>query len=204
VPARSYHSPAREEQKEQTRQRILQALVRVVLDDGVHAFTMENVARKAGVAHRTVYRHFATREELLEGLSASLDDLAGVGTVIAEPESPDELASVIASVYREFGRHRDLLVAYVITSVALRFTTRGRELRMNRVRALIETWFPSLEKDEREDAALMTVSITSSLTWYHLISERRLSTDRAARAVTWALRTLVDDLARRDRAARKR
>ena len=39
--------------------------VRVVLEDGVHAFSVATVAARAGISHRTVYRHFPTKEALL-------------------------------------------------------------------------------------------------------------------------------------------
>src|SRR5687768_8115852 len=71
--ATGYSSPVRDEGKEATRAKILDALVRVVIDDGVHAFSVASVAERAGISHRTVYRHFASREELLEALSEAID-----------------------------------------------------------------------------------------------------------------------------------
>ena len=47
---REYNSPARAQAKAETRERIVDAVVRVVLDDGIHAFTVQNVAEKAGVS----------------------------------------------------------------------------------------------------------------------------------------------------------
>ena len=83
---RRYRSPAREEGKLRTREAILEALVRVVLDDGIHAFSVANVAARAGVSHRTVYRHFPTKEALLDALSDHVDAGApGAG-------GPDEIA----------------------------------------------------------------------------------------------------------------
>ena len=83
----NYHSPLREQAKHATRARILDALVRVILDDGVHAFSVANVAKRAGVSHRTVYRHFATREELLEGLGDWLDATPEFGIAPGLPTS---------------------------------------------------------------------------------------------------------------------
>jgi AcrR family transcriptional regulator len=71
----TYNSPKRDEAKDNTRAAILEALVRVVIDDGIHAFSVANVAKRAGVSHRTVYRHFPSRDALIEGFSASVDAL---------------------------------------------------------------------------------------------------------------------------------
>ncbi len=196
---RAYHSPSREKAKQETRQRILDAVVAVILEDGVHEFTMENVAAKAGVTHRTVYRHFATREELLEGLSGSIDLIAGPGVVAPTPTSTDHLVALIEPVYEEFGKHRRKLEAAVISSVALRFLGSGRKRRMVAVRQLIEDAYPNLDPVEIEEATAMINVAASSMTWFFLTTEQRLANHRAARAVTWALRTLFADLARRDR-----
>jgi AcrR family transcriptional regulator len=64
---RTYESPLREEQAEQTKARILDATARVLAaQDG--RLSIPAVAREAGVSIPTVYRHFGTREELLGAL----------------------------------------------------------------------------------------------------------------------------------------
>lgn len=44
---------------------MLDAATEVVLDVGVRAFTIEEVARRSGVAKTTIYRHFPSKHELL-------------------------------------------------------------------------------------------------------------------------------------------
>ena len=87
----NYHSPLRDRAKHETRTRILDAVVRVVLDDGIHAFSVANVAKRAGVSHRTVYRHFASREELLDAVRR----VAGGDTVFTPG-----LAGLVLGEYR--------------------------------------------------------------------------------------------------------
>jgi hypothetical protein len=102
-------------------------------------------------------------------------------------------------VYREFAKHREALSASVVASLALRFTATGKQRRVQLTRAIVEKAFPNLDPGEVEEAAAILVSLSSSVTWFHLTSERRLRSDRAARAVGWALRTLFNDLAERNR-----
>ncbi len=56
---------SRQDQKEATRQRILQVAARRFADYGILASTTEQVARDAGVAHGTVFAHFRTQEALV-------------------------------------------------------------------------------------------------------------------------------------------
>lgn len=78
---RSYESPVRRERAAQTRDRIVAAGAELV-----HSFatwdwselTVRGVAERAGVAERTVYRHFATERELRDAILARLQEEAGV------------------------------------------------------------------------------------------------------------------------------
>lgn len=54
----------RQQQKEDTRKRIVQAAYRVYGDRGFMA-TTSDIAKDIGVSHGTIFVHFATREELL-------------------------------------------------------------------------------------------------------------------------------------------
>jgi AcrR family transcriptional regulator len=64
----TYDSPLRQEQKEATRQRILDAAGRLMSDRGLEDLSFAAIAKEAGVRERTVYRHFPNKGMLLEGL----------------------------------------------------------------------------------------------------------------------------------------
>src|SRR5688572_18303656 len=115
---RNYSSLLREEAKQDTRDRILDAVVDVVTREGVHAFTVQNVADAAGVAHRTVYRHFATREDLLDGLDERMErrgKAAGIGPALKEL---NDLPNLVKEAYTSFDSLRDAMRAYVVISIA--------------------------------------------------------------------------------------
>src|SRR5687768_1875062 len=63
-----YESPLRTEQKEATRQRILDAAGRLLEDRGLEEFSFAAIAKEARVQERTVYRHFPTKNALIESL----------------------------------------------------------------------------------------------------------------------------------------
>lgn len=53
------------------RERIINACRALALDQGLHRFTMDALAVKAGVSKRTIYRYFDSKEAVIE---ATLDD----------------------------------------------------------------------------------------------------------------------------------
>ena len=58
---------------EHARQRVLRAALEVLADDGLPGFTIEAVAQRAGASKTTLYRRWASREELL---AEAMDEFA--------------------------------------------------------------------------------------------------------------------------------
>jgi AcrR family transcriptional regulator len=48
---------------------LLQAAIRLIAEVGPTAFTLREVARRAGVSHNAPYRHFQNRDDLLEAVA---------------------------------------------------------------------------------------------------------------------------------------
>ena len=65
---RPYSSPLRAEQARQTQRRILDAALRLFLEQGYTATTMSAVAAAAGVSVQTVYKAFGTKPALVKRL----------------------------------------------------------------------------------------------------------------------------------------
>src|SRR5215470_10462036 len=67
-PKRTYNSARRREQAAATRRQILEAAQRLFLKQGYAATTMAAIAAEAGVALKTVYLAFETKNGLLRAL----------------------------------------------------------------------------------------------------------------------------------------
>lgn len=190
-----YSSPVRDEAKEATRARILDALVRVVIDDGVHAFSVATVAARAGISHRTVYRHFASREELLEALS---DDIDFSGRPEAAKPLIDHAREGAGALFGALDSIRDRAAAEFIIGVALRHNTRGKQLRWAQVQAEMREHFPSLPPEEQLAGAAVVRALVSSNIWFHLCVQLGVPTDAAAQGISRAVELVLADLARRN------
>jgi AcrR family transcriptional regulator len=141
---RAYRMGARLEASQETRSRIIDASLRLLgAEDRPTAFTIDNVAREAGVARMTVYYQFNSRQGLLE---AVYDELGARGLV-------KELPAVFHASDRT-----EALRAYV--RAFFKFWAVDR-LVMRRVRALarldIEFEKGVHERDERRRHICRTV-----------------------------------------------
>jgi AcrR family transcriptional regulator len=190
---RSYDSPVRERRKTETRTQILEALVDVVLNDGIHAFSVQRVAERAGVSHRTVYRHFPTREALLDGLSELLS---------GQPDSVIVDHAAIVQSFRAFDASADLVRAYVITSLALGIEPSGRPERTRQMQAAFVARFPNLDPEEVRVTFSTLRVLVSSRAW-HLLRQLGVDGERGGAEVARVFDLVVADLERRNAAACK-
>lgn len=194
---RAYRSLVRQEAKRDTRTRILDAMVDVVTHQGVHAFSVQNVADAAGVAHRTVYRHFPSREDLLEGLDELIELRGREAGIKPEPAGLDDLPGLVEPAFRAFDALKDAMRAYVVVSIALGRSVPSFERRSRAVRTHIARAFPNLAPDEVEKAGGVIRLLFSTRSWFLLTTEQGLSTTAAAEAVSGAIEVLVADLSAR-------
>ncbi|MGI0490120.1 TetR/AcrR family transcriptional regulator, partial [Pantanalinema rosaneae CENA516] len=86
------------------RTELLKAALAFIKRDGLHALSLREVARAAGVSHNAPYRYFANKEALLAALAASgfaqlRADLMAAGAI----ETDDRLVA-LGSAYVSFAR----------------------------------------------------------------------------------------------------
>jgi AcrR family transcriptional regulator len=100
VSPRPYRSPHRDAAAAQTRRRIVAAAARLLsAADGIRAFSLEGVAKKAGVTRLTVYNQFGSRRALLEAVfddRAASGGLHRIAGVMAAPDQRAGLQEIIA------------------------------------------------------------------------------------------------------------
>ena len=121
----SYQSPLRDEQKEATRQRILDAALKLMETKGLQEFSFAAIAKAAGVQERTVYRHFPNKGELLKGIWLWFQSRVRYGPI---PSTEPELLSQPLRTFAAMDEMEHL--ARSIWS-----TPEGREFRLNNVEA---------------------------------------------------------------------
>lgn len=85
----------RERKKARTRQRLQEEALRLFIERGYEATTVEQIAAAAGVSHMTFFRYFPTKEDVV--LSDSYDPLL-VAAIQARPRSEHPVTRIHTAV----------------------------------------------------------------------------------------------------------
>ncbi len=91
---RTYQSPKREAARDETRARIVQAAARVLGRQGWETFSLEAVARAAGVTRLTLYNQFGGRRALLEAVFDAQATSGGLGAIADAMQMDDPHAAL--------------------------------------------------------------------------------------------------------------
>jgi AcrR family transcriptional regulator len=99
-------SPTRRELVSATRTRILTAAAQLLRDHGPNGFSMDLLAKEAGVARATVYEHFRSKRVVLDELTLS----ASRALMLEHEEMPNSdpltaLRDLLAAVCRHWHEH---------------------------------------------------------------------------------------------------
>lgn len=189
---REYKSPLREAQTARTRELIIDALIAQVNEDGHADFSIPDVAQRAGVSVRTVYRHFPTRDDLLDAIDEGWKR-------IAPPAFGATVADIVDNVEQNFARFDDnaeIVIAGVTSRLGREAIQRARHKRTDKLKKLMGPLLSQLDDDRAEEVFAVFRVLYSSRTWHILRTEYGLADGRAGRAVRWAVELLVDDIER--------
>ena len=119
--ARAYRTRSRPTRSAQTRDRIM-AAVRALLAEGTfHDSTVEEVAERAGVARATLYQHFRSRLDLVDGICDTFAENPALLAVRESVELPDleaALAETVANSVR-FWASEDAVLSQIYGVVAI-------------------------------------------------------------------------------------
>jgi AcrR family transcriptional regulator len=189
---RVYRSPLRDERAEQTRTRILDALVQVMARNGIAELSIPLVARQAGVSIPSVYRYFPTKKALITALdeyahqrgSFTLDEFGPL-------ETPHDLARIVPLTFKRRAAIESTLSAAM--NSRLGYSMRRQEFS-ERARHFSKALRPAAEKLSRKEQQWLT-DVVFILSSYACVRAFRdyldLDTDEAGKRVAWAIRLLV-------------
>jgi AcrR family transcriptional regulator len=180
--------------KVETRELILKTFARMVVDDGVHDVSIQQVADRAGITHRTVYRHFASRQELIEELARWLDRrLAERGGIIV-PVTIDQFPSAIAHNSRLFDEDAELVAALAIVTWGVRQPTISQQRRTESIANAMAPVTTHLNPAHATAVAAVARYLASSRTWLTFREEFGLTGAEAGPVIAWVVQTMIDAL----------
>jgi AcrR family transcriptional regulator len=198
---RRHSSNLRDEYAEMTRKRIVAAFVETLEDETADEISMAAIAKRAGVAERTIYRHFKTRAELFAAAGEWIEDNV-FGYVPFS--SPDELPGIFRKLCKSFDRHPHLARAIAMTRVGRRVRAGFRRHLIDRHRKAMAPLVTHLSPKEVRQAEALAAYLNNVLAWSALREDFGMSSAEIADAIDWALTTLLKDVRQRDAAVARR
>jgi AcrR family transcriptional regulator len=188
--SRSYSSPLRDRQAAATRSVILEALGAELADGSVEDFSVARLARRAGVSERTVYRHFPTRETLLDGLSEWYNERVAD---FPDDVAADEIAPTIAQVFADFDAHESLARGVLASPGGREMRQHARAARLARLDAALAPVLTSADPERAAAARALIFALCSAQTWQSMRDEGGLDGATAGRAVARAIELILND-----------
>lgn len=178
--------------RQRTRRAILEALADVITETDGLGFSVQAVADRAGVTHRTVYNHFPTRDALCEAFSDYVDEsLAAVGQPLDPMLSLGTLPDAAARLYQILQLQERNVRAGVMLMIGNRRPTKVWRERTDTLEKIIAD-APAGEALPPRQAAAAVRMFLSSIGWHLLTEQCGLSTDEAVATSVWASRVLLD------------
>lgn len=188
---------SRPDRLETTRRAILDALARTIVEAEGIGFSVQQVADRAGVTHRTVYNHFPTRDALSEGLAVYLEERLSERHAGPPPDADltlERLPTVTKDLYRMLETEEVHARAYVLLMMANRAPPKLWRARMRRFEETIpaDRYAGAAISPRQINSALRMFA--SSLGWHVLTEHCGLTSEEAGETAAWAMRALIGAL----------
>ena len=183
---RSYRSALRESHAEHTRESILAAAAEEMAAQGPTGFSVPRVAERCGVALRTIYRHFPTRDALVDAMwawtYAQRDWL--------ERDVSGPITETVAALGPRYAEMRALIDAAQRCERQLALRAKTRKRRMAAFEAALADDVSKLGPEARRRALGALHCLTTPTFWLMLTDSWCPDPAEASRVAAWALGVL--------------
>jgi AcrR family transcriptional regulator len=185
----SYASPLRARQKADTRSLILETVERSLRDRSLANLSLATVAREAGITERTVYRHFATREQLIEATWAAVNDSIGIKDF---PRTAQELIERPKKLFPAFERRGEVIRAMLASPQGREMRLRANQRRQAAIRAAVKSARPNLRSPALTRLCASVQVLCSASGWVTMTDYWGLDSAEAGRAASEAIAALLN------------
>lgn len=179
----------RERQARAVRSELRAAFVRLVAEHGLGAVALADVAAAAGVSERTLYRHYASREAILDAIVA--DDVTALDREVRERAGPYSLADpdAFVAMYEVWEEHADLMAVGRL----LRLAGQDRQASAGRTDVLRRSFEDHVHPEALDQVVGVARLLAGSDAWLRMREpDVGLDAERAGHAVQWALQVLLE------------
>jgi AcrR family transcriptional regulator len=149
-------------QSELTRRLILDAALEALEAEPTSTLTMRLVAKRAAISERTVFRYFASRDDLLDAVVKAFQ------TRLELPPTPRTLEDLLGypnALYRRFEANASLNKASLLSEISQRL--RQDKTRLIAVRKIVERIAPQSADRMRKVAAANIRFYLAASSWFY-------------------------------------
>ncbi|HWA77295.1 MAG TPA: helix-turn-helix domain-containing protein [Polyangiaceae bacterium] len=181
----------RDRLNDETRRVILDAMVEQLIDTGAFEFSMFELARRANISARTIYRHFPTREALFDALSVRVNEQVGFH---GYPTSFDAAIELVRKLFPAFDRNAPLIMAQLETRKGREFRSHARKERTQAVVTAVERAAPHVDPALKRHCTAAITCLMSSDAWQRLRLSLNMDGNESGEAIAWAIGALKNQL----------
>ena len=190
----------RDRHGDETRKVILDAMVEQLVDTGAFEFSMFELARRANVSARTIYRHFPTRESLFDALSGRVNEQIGFHDY---PTTLSGAQQLVRELFPSFDRNRQLVMAQMETRKGREFRSHARQGRTAAITKAVNDLAPHTDERLRRSCVAAISCLMSSDAWLRLSLNLDMDGQESGDAIAWAIGALGEQLLAAEKAAGK-
>jgi AcrR family transcriptional regulator len=186
----------RERQKASTAVLILEAVSRCLKDISLDDLSFARVAEEAGIAERTIYRHFPTKDALLDAWWSRLQVSIRQGPY---PETADALIAAGPRVFSEFDKQGEWFRVSLLSPQGRAIAARANDDRVAAFRKAVRDGAGDLPEPEFTRLCAAVQALYSAGTWLTMREVWGLKGKESGRAVAEAIEALFREARRRAR-----
>lgn len=171
-----------------TQEAILSAYAELIEELGTDDVSIRLIARRSGIAERTIFRNYATRVDLLLATAAWIER-----TVFARAESASifDVPLAIRDAMEAYGRRPEL--AHIVAETAMRGVSGAAPApTRDRLDAMLAHEAPTLSAGERRSIVAALSHLDSAATWVTMHRELRMDARDIGDAAGWAAEAVLD------------
>ncbi len=184
----------RERQAELARTAILDAAADCLRAEGPDDVSLADLAIRAGVSLRTLFRYFPSRDDLFSEAGRRLHEDLGLSPDVSDGNVAASFLSASAALAKEPVLARNLLR----TSIGRHVRAPGRQQRQASIAHAVASASRGLSPTATASAAAVIGYLCSAASWITICDETGLDADTARQAVAWAISTLLSAVATGD------
>jgi AcrR family transcriptional regulator len=181
-------------QTDLTRRLIMDSAVQSLEHTSLGELTVRAVAKAANISERTVFRYFATREELLDALAAAVSEKMALP---APPATVEELLAAPRALYGRFDAVRELTLAALHSELFHRMRETQARVRWTAVQAIVDAAAPRRSARERKLAAANIRFYLAASAWHYFRFYFGFSLEDSIACAEMAIRQSLDGLAKK-------